>query len=103
MYHLPAFSSLKSYSNLILQCFRRKQPLARYWFQGLELALCGKAFTGYLLRDAGHVGGAHHWSTQGCLEKTLAALPYSNNPPETRPVAWAELHRVGETHPEALF
>ena len=34
MYHLPAFSSLKSWSNLIMQCFRRKLPLAHYWFQG---------------------------------------------------------------------
>ena len=40
---------------------------------------------------------------QGCLEKTLAALHYSNKPPEFGPAALAELHRVGETHPMVLF
>ena len=49
------------------------------------------------------LGGAHRWSAQGCLGKTLAALPYSNKPPESRPAARAELHQVVETHPMALF
>ena len=42
-------------------------------------------------------------SAQGCLEKTLAALPYSNKPPESGLAARAALHWVGETHPVALF
>ena len=45
----------------------------------------------------------HRWSAQGCLEKTLAALPYSNKPPKSGPAARAELHQVGETHPVVLF
>ena len=56
-----------------------------------------------LLREAGCAGGVHRWSAQGCLEKILAALPYSSKPPESGPAARAELHQVGEIHPWLYF
>ena len=52
---------------------------------------------GGLLREAGCVEGDHRRSAQGCLGKTLAALPYSDKPPLSGPAAQAqaELHWVG--------
>ncbi|MBZ3886117.1 Heterogeneous nuclear ribonucleoprotein A3-like protein 1 [Sciurus carolinensis] len=46
--------------------------------------------------------GACRRSAQGCLGKTLAALPCSEKPPLSGPAAQAELHPVGETHSAAL-
>ena len=63
----------------------------------------GAGSLGGLPREAGRVGGAHRQSELGYLGKTLAALPCSDKPSLSRPVSQAELHRVGETHPVALF
>ena len=49
------------------------------------------------------MGEAHRRSKQGYLGKTLAALPCSDEPPESGPAAWAELHQVGRLTPWLYF
>ena len=148
-----------------MQCFQGKLPLARYFFQDLELALLERLSLWGLLRDATWNGafrrrgpgcglieevpgcpvlvpeatcgpeltalvqGLEDWSVQEGLtggpaprcwkiwpcgsspllectelpESTLAALPYSNKPPQSGPPAQAVFHWVWENHPVALF